>query len=564
MCASHCTTIQHRIITETFLPLDLPPSAAFFHRNLNGVTPSDYGPVTLSAHCTFDGDFCSQDFLVAGDVASGRYILVGALTAERSLSYLALERRQGRFTGVRVRQPDIGDGADPEEIVVIEGGDWRDLVLDYAARVSARAGIPASAPRENLAGYCSWYYYYGDFGTGEFRDVVATLKLHREAFPCRIVQIDDGYQAHHGDWLTCHERWQMPLEESAALVREAGCTPGIWVMPFLASTASEVFLQNPDWFVKGEDGTPYLLKGWSPPPDELWACLDTTRDDVCAHIAGVFKAFFDMGFGYFKLDGTGMSLPSGRRSDPLATPLSAYRKGMRAIRQAVPKAHILGCGTPFLATLGLVDSVRVSPDTGSKWQAWGLPTETSAAAQVINEPCNFGVPCLRNALHYSLAKWWMADRWFRIDPDCVMARDERTSLTAGEARMSALVAILAGTAMTSDHPGRMSADRIALFARAASLRLRSARPLESAPGQWPQCFLGTLDGRNAAAIFNDSESARSYPLAELGLPRSATELLHPLGEVSETLELPAHDAALLVEAVPSKPSPTTLKTCIEP
>lgn len=527
------------------MTLDLPPEAAFFHRNYNSLTSADYGPVTLGTQCTFDGDFASQDFLVAGDEASGRYLLIGALEAQRSLTYLTLERRQGRFTKVRLRQPDLAPDDAGEGIVVLEGGDWGDLVADYAGRVASRAGIAPVAAAENITGYCSWYYFYSTFSSDDLCGVVPALADKRAVFPCRYVQIDDGYQTHHGDWLDRHDKWKLTLEETAAMVRREGFVPGIWLMPFLATTASNLFRDHRDWFVRGGDGEPYVMKGWSPPPDHHWVCLDATRPEVCDHLASVFRKLAGMGFGYFKLDGTGMSLPAGRRHDPRATPLSAYRQGMRAIREAVPEAVILGCGTPFLATLGLVDLVRVSPDTAAKWQAWGLPTEEKTAAPVVNEPCNFGVPCLRNALHYSLAKWWMADRWFRIDPDAILARDERTELTAGEARLSVLLAIVTGVAITSDHVGRMGAGRLELLGRGARLRLRGMRPIDAVPGQWPQCYAGTLDGRLAAAVFNDAECPMDYPLEALGLGDAAEELLHPLGRVSGKLTLAPHDAALL-------------------
>ena len=531
---------------ELELPLDLPPEAAWFQRNLNGVTSADYGPPAVSSSCTFDGDFCSQDFLVVGDETSGRYLLIGALAAERSLTYLTLERRQGRFTRVILRQPDLHSEAVPEAITIFEGNDPRDLILDYARHVADRAGLPPVRAERTVVGYCSWYYYYSEFGSRDLEEVVSALAAKRADFPCRYVQIDDGYQSHHGDWLERHPNWHLTLAETASLIRSEGFEPGIWLMPFLATTASRVFREHTDWFVKGTDGEPYVMRGWSPPPDHLWACLDASLPEVREHLAKTFRDLAAAGFTYFKLDGTGMSLPPVPRADPDATPLSAFRAGLRAIREAVPEALILGCGTPFLASLGLVDHVRVSPDTGSKWEAWGLPTETLAEPLPPNEPCNFGNPCLRNALHYSLAKWWMADRWFRIDPDALMARDERTSLSAGEARMSVLSGILTGIAITSDHPGRMSRDRLELLARAAKLRLRDARPLDWGAGRWPQIFTGQCEGQPAAAVFNDSDRSVEYRLDAMGLGADATEHLHPLGSVHEVLRLPPHDAALLI------------------
>ncbi len=529
---------------ERVLPLDLPPEAAFVHRNTNGVLPADYGPVTLSAHCTFDGDFCSQDFMVVGDAATNRYVFAGALTADRSLTHLTLERRQGRFTCLRIRQPHILPNQPGEEIWVAEGSDWRELIKEYADRVARQAGIGPISARENLTGWCSWYYHYEEFHSGHLEEILPQLQAGGDTYPCRVVQIDDAYQAHHGDWLELRDSWHIPLGEVAERIRAIGAIPGIWLMPFLATTTSRVFHEHRDWFVRDGQDEPYVIKGWSAPPDHHWVCLDASRQDVRDHLADLFRTLREMGFAYFKLDGTGMSQPEGRRVDPDATPLSAYRLGMQAIRHAVPDAFLLGCGAPFLATLGLADSVRVSPDTAPKWEAYGQPEGAH------NEPCHFGMPCLRNALHYSLAKWWMADRWYRIDPDCLITRDERTSLSEGEARISALTGIVTGIAITSDHPGKMGRDRLELLGRAARLRLRNPIPLDAIPGSWPQAYAGTVEGRPAVALFNDSEEPRTFHPGELGLNGEAEELLHPLGKMSGPFQLARHDAALLVQTRP--------------
>ena len=90
------------------LPLDLPPEATFVCRNNNNMAPSVPNPNV----CTLGGmdwTMDSQDVIVVGDAATKRYVLAGALTAKRSMSYFTLIRK-GRFVGISVIQPFIKPG----------------------------------------------------------------------------------------------------------------------------------------------------------------------------------------------------------------------------------------------------------------------------------------------------------------------------------------------------------------------------------------------------------------------------------------------------------------------
>lgn len=530
-----------------FVPLELPPTARFFHRNFNNLAATDYGPVVRSV-MGFDADHHSQDFLITGDVASHRYVLIGAITARRSLTYLHLHLRQTRIIGVSYYQPDIAETEEAEEMVRLEGTDWRDLLVEYAQLAARRAEVPASVaqPAGNVVGYCSWYYYYESVSRQQFLENVKAIAAARAAgdFPAQVAQIDDGFQAHQGDWLTTNDRWPGPLADTAAAIRKQGMRAGIWLMPLLASTASEVFTRHPDWFVGDGSGKPWVMRGWSPPPDENWVCMDATNPEVLAHLQKVFGTLQEWGFDYFKMDGMGFMMPPGQRYDPRATGVSAFRLGLKTIRQAVPKATLLACCPPYLPSLGLVDHARISADTAAAWIRYQGPLGPTFEEE--NTPPDPEGPCLANALHHGLTRWWMVDRWFRADPDVVIVRIDRTHLSEGECRLSALEGILTGVVITSDHIATLPPDRLALLKRSATLRLKNPRPVDCRPGYWPQLFEGTVNGRRSIAIFNDAPRTREWKINEWGIS-AAEELLHPMGRLGETITLAAHDAALLVQ-----------------
>ena len=508
------------------LPLNLPPEAGLIYRSSNNMCPQFPGSA-FTTTSGFDCDYSSHDVVVVGDGRSSQYLLAGALTAHRSLSYFTVRRRSGRMTSILVEQPDIKPGEKPEEIMVKTGSDWRVLLKEYAAASAAAMGVKPIQPKENLVGYCTWYYYYADVSEANFLENVNALAAHPELpFSHAVAQIDDGYQAFQGDWNDQGDAWKTPLKDVAAKVAAHGMTPGIWLMPFQASTVSRVFREHPDWFVKDEvTGQPKIAQGWSAPPNDKWACLDATQPAVLEHLANTFKTFHDWGFRYFKLDGMGFALQSGVRSNPEASPVAAFRAGLKAIREAVPNDYILGCTSPFTPCLGFYDGIRISRDTRAGWK-W-----------------------VQEAWREIIARFWMVDTWFRCDPDALIARTDRGTLSLAEARFSIMGGIITGVSITSDNLDMLPPERMKLLTLAANLRLKDPMPLDWPIWSWPHVIAGTVDGKKAAAVFNWEDKPLSFTREQLGFAPDV-RLLECLGAFPEGVPSPVvidpHDALLFV------------------
>ncbi len=507
------------------LKLDLPPGSYFMYREGNNMG-IDYLPPAAQHANHFDTEFTSSDVIIAGNEQKNIYTLVGALTAFRSFTFFVLRRKATNMHAIEVRQPDIMEGETPEEIVVLKGNDWKQLLSEYADLVAKRNNLSPITAEKNLTGYCTWYYYYADVTEQDLLENLDAMAKHRDScYKADVVQIDDGYQTFQGDWNDQDASWPTPLETIAQKITDSGMRAGIWLMPFQASTASRVFKEHPDWFVKDENGEPKVAFGWSPPPDHLWACLDMTIPAAREHIQNVFKTFRKWGFSYFKMDGLGFGLMEGKRQDPNATPLSAFRLGMKAIREAVPDAYILGCCPPFMACLGYIDGARISNDTHASWAP------------------------IRNAARSVFSRWWMFDKFFRCDPDTIMARQDRSIATVGEARVSVLTGIATGVSITSDNLSTIAPERLELLGKAANIRLRDIMPIKWNSMEWPETFSGTVDGKKAAAILNESDETREYTFAELKLDpeEEAEEILQGIGKRKYVISVKAHDAALLVQ-----------------
>jgi len=524
---------------RAYLPLDLPPQACFVYSSSNNMVPTFQGP-NLHYVTGFAGKTPSQDVIVVGDENTRKYILAGAVTAKRSLSYFFLHRN-GRQEGISVCQPMIAAGEEPEELVVLEGDDWRELLVQYANITAGKMQVKMPDSSRNLSGYCTWYYYYDAVSEQNLLDNLAAIQAaDTSRFPVEVVQIDDGYQRHQGDWLDAHENWPGQLAETAAKIIASGRIPGIWLMPFMVSTASRVYAEHPEYLVKDAENKPIIISGWSAPPDHLWACLDGSNPMVQAHLRNVVKSFWAMGFRYFKFDALGYGMPDGVRYDKNCTAVSAFREGLAVIRRAVPEATILGCGAPYMAVLGLVDNCRVSQDTS---RYWINPSNCQYPPNCETSSATMGI---RGAFHTTCSNWWMFDRWFRADPDVIMARQDNAFYTFGEARISALAGMMTGVVLTSDHLGTIAPERMALLERCAKYRLRDVRPQLCWCDRWPYSYSGTVDGKFAVAVVNDTEEEIEFKFSDLQLPVSCVEVLQNLGKITEKIIVAAHDAALLI------------------
>ena len=380
---------KKRSCYEANLSLDfLPSDSSFVYRCSNNMAALDPMPPALPVSSWY-ADVHSQDVIVVGNDRTNEYVLAGAVTAHRSLSFFHLHK-DVRFKELTVRQPFIKPDEEPEKILLLRGNDWRKLLREYAETAAKEMGVVPVRRGKNLTGYCTWYYYYANVTEAQFLENVDIPKTKiGSGYSPEVIQIDDGYQTFQGDWMDQKSSWPTPLAEIAEKITSSNIKAGIWLMPFVASTASRIFREHPGWFVENPSGEPLVFSGWSAPPDNFWGCLDATIPAVREHIRNFMTRFHEMGFRYFKLDGLAFGLPDGVYSDSDATPVSAFRLAMKVIRESVPDSIILGCCPPFMACLGFTDICRVSCDTAPHW-AGEIPLSPRT---VPNLPTGSNAPC---------------------------------------------------------------------------------------------------------------------------------------------------------------------------
>lgn len=266
----------------------------------------------------------------------------------------------------------------------------------WAEALGASMGAPE--PVALGPGWCSWYCYWREVTARDVLDNLAALdELDLEA---AVVQVDDGWQAGIGDWLTDSPRFG-DLADVVARIRATGRRAGIWLAPFLVAARSELAAAHPDWLVRDAEAG----FNW----DQPLRILDPTHPEAAEHLQAVVRRLAAMGIDYFKIDFlyAGAQV-GGRHAD--ADPIDAYRHGLRLVRDAAgPGSTILGCGAPLLPSVGLVDAMRVSPDIDPAF----APPDGD-----VSQPSGQGALLAGRARAFQHARLWVND------PDCLLARPE--------------------------------------------------------------------------------------------------------------------------------------------
>lgn len=288
---------------------------------------------------------------------------------------ITVEERDGRLVVEASGEVEQFTAPGMAEALVAAG----DLI---GRRLGARTG---QQPRV----WCSWYRYFEAVTADDVR--VALRDLDEQDLPTDVVQIDDGWSTGLGDGLRVRPGFG-DLERVVGEIRDSGRRAGLWLAPFLVGRGTELARDHPEWLT-GDAG-----RNWG---QELVG-LDLRHPGVQDLLRSHLQPLRDLGVDYLKLDflyGGAVSAPG---QDP-AEAVAAYRAGLSLVREVMGEdCLLLGCGAPLLPSVGIVDAMRVSPDT-------------------FHEGATDGARGLRGLMS-TAARAWMHGRLWTGDPDVVVAR----------------------------------------------------------------------------------------------------------------------------------------------
>lgn len=290
----------------------------------------------------------------------------------------------------------------PVDAVTVATDDVQVALAGWADGYVGRLGVPTPRPAPTI--WCSWYHYFTGVAEADVDENVAAMD--RLGLGVDVVQIDDGYERQIGDWLLPSGRFASLPDLVSRITQDAGRRAGIWVAPFLVAAGSRLAAEHPDWLVRARNGDGLADAGWN--WDQQQFALDVTHPDAAAHLTEVLRTFRGWGIDFFKVDFVYGGAVDGRRHDDVDG-VAAYRRGMALVRSAVDDAYVLGCGAPILPSIGLVDAMRVGPDTAPHRE----PPDGDLSQ-----------PASRSAVLTSGARAFQHGRFWVNDPDCLVARPE--------------------------------------------------------------------------------------------------------------------------------------------
>ena len=258
-----------------------------------------------------------------------------------------------------------------------------------AALTAYGDALAVPAARNPPTVWCSWYRYFEQVTAADVLEALRDLDAHDLAVD--VVQVDDGWSTGLGEGLRDADRFGS-LARVVDAVRASGRRAGAWLAPFLVGVDTTLARDHPEWLV-GPAG-----RNWG----QQLAGLDLTHPGVQELLADALRRVLDLGVDYLKLDFLyAGAVPGVRRAD--VDEVAAYRAGLELVREvAGPDVYLVGCGAPLLPSVGLVDAMRVSPDT-------------------FHEGGEDGSTGLRGLAPLA-ARAWQQGRLWVDDPDCVVAR----------------------------------------------------------------------------------------------------------------------------------------------
>ena len=355
----------------------------------------------------------------------------------------------------------------------LTGAEAPELLRTWAANSGyGRRDAPA------ITGWTSWYQYYAEIDAAKLHrtiDDLASSGVHFDVF-----QIDDGYQAHVGDWLELLPGFAEGMAPLAEHARSAGYRPGLWLAPFVAARGSRLVREHPDWVLRDASGR-RVTAGWNAGWKGAYFALDLEHPDVLVYLAEVFRvAREEWGYAFFKLD---FLYAAALDTRPGRTRADRMRRAMMLVREWVGDAAVLACGVPLVSAAGLVEYARVGSDVAAYWEdrllrGVGYRERVSTVS----------------SLRSTIARSWMDGTWFRNDPDVVILRTQKNRLTADEqATLFALNRALGSLVFVSDDVTKYTPEALATLSTLSPLPEARVQRV-SLVGETQQLDV-TLDGR---------------------------------------------------------------------
>lgn len=499
-------------------------------------TAKDYRTLGVDGLKAAEAAASSHLFLAVAKVDASTGTVVGWLTQERGSGSVHSQASEdsltitGRMEFGRLR-------IKPGQTVVTDAlavGSFADARLGLEAYADTIAKVNKIKLPKIPSGFCTWYSspHGGAADEKSLAQLGAFCEQGLTKYGFDTILVDDQWQGPAvtkggimgtgptGNFTRHDPNGPYPsgMKANADQLVKKGIRPGLWFTPFSWDPRDSLFKGRQDWFVKKQDRTPYevLWAGW---------CLDMTHPDARAFLAdSVRRLTHDWGYRYLKPDAMWCGLAAKCTypgtafvddgfgdavfHDSTMTNIDAYRSGLRVMREAAgPDTYIAACNVAqnfrsMGGAIGLVDAMRIGPDTGADWGAI-LP--------------NF---------HLGTRLYFLHNRVWHNDPDCLMVREP---LTLTQARtFASWIAVSGSLNLISEWLPGLPAERLDCLKRSIPNTGLAGRPLDLFENMPARVWQMTDGKRQVVGLFNwDASRAAtaSVTVAQLGFSDADAEYL---------------------------------------
>ncbi|WIK63903.1 glycoside hydrolase family 36 protein [Gleimia hominis] len=397
---------------------------------LRSLTAEDVVNDSTTKHCS--------SMVTAVVSEQGEVLLVGALSG--STPVLTLTPNTIEATCIDAGSAHANGGA-----WFVTTGAEQEVFARYAKALAQYRQLPEREQAVDVLGavWSSWYSWFEEVSEQIITSEIPAAKK----LGYGVVQIDDGWERKVGDW-RANQKFPRGMKPVVDDIHQAGLKAGLWVSPFIALPGTPTVEAYPELFLHNEDGslTPSGFN-WG---QEYYA-LDFSKPQAHDWLAETMSEIAGWGFDMFKLDFLYAAAVQAQRQHGMDREV-AYRAGLETMREAVGNdVYLLGSGAVVNASLGVLDGMRVGPDTAPYWDNTERKRDPSGPAVV-------------NALRNSLSRTWLktlAD----CDPDVAYFRTRGSLLSPEVNALTAQAGLVCGFAQCSDPREWLSEEEAALVQR---------------------------------------------------------------------------------------------------
>ena len=216
-------------------------------------------------------------------------------------------------------------------------------------------------------------------------------------------------------------------------IHEKNMLAGIWLAPFAAEEASELFKNHKDWFLKDQNNE-FIKAGcnWNG-----FYALDLTKEEVRKYIKECLEYYSNLGFDFFKLDfvyAASIVVPKGYTRSEWQNYTYSF------LRNILKDKLILGCGANLFNSYNNFDYLRVGSDVSFDF-------DDKPYMRLLHRERNSTKNTILNTIYRSI----FDNHLFLNDSDVFLLRDSNTTMSFETRKALIKINSLASSVlMTSD------------------------------------------------------------------------------------------------------------------